>query len=101
MDEAERLTEQELREREKIIQEQLREREVNQTPAWLKIVDSLAGGDRTRWSFYFDMDVLEGLNAYSFEMEKRRENSKDLEASAKNGFESYVSTALRIILFNR
>jgi hypothetical protein len=51
---------------------------------WLKVVDTLAGGDRTKYDFFFDMSVVEFLNAYSLENEKARQRSERLNQAASD-----------------
>jgi hypothetical protein len=42
----------------------------------------LAGGDRTKYDFYFDMPIVEFLNAYAFENEKVRARTERLNQAA-------------------
>jgi hypothetical protein len=38
----------------------------------MKTLDSLSGGDRTKWDYYLDMNVIDFLNWLSFQKDKQR-----------------------------
>lgn len=99
--EPERLTDKEKEERHKEIQEQIRRRDLDNTPTWLKVIDDLAGGDRLKWDAYFDMSVVELLNAYSFNLSRNRTRSETLKQTASMGFEAHISAILTDMLFNK
>jgi len=92
------LTPEELDERIKADKEILEARERDQTPQWLRITDKLAGGDRQKWDYFFNMSVIEGLNAYSFYKLKHQERAEAMDQAAAKGIDDVVYTALRQLL---
>lgn len=56
--------------------------EVDST-AWLKVVDALAHGDRTKWEYFLKMPVIEFLNAVAFQKDKVKQRTELIEAMIK------------------
>jgi hypothetical protein len=83
------------------IQEQIDARERSNTPRWLEIIDDLAQGDRTKWDFFFDLTVTEGLNAYSFRMAKANKLADNLVGPSAEGYQAFMHRAMLEILFTR
>jgi hypothetical protein len=80
---------------------ELQRRQDNNTPTWLTIIDDLAHGDRTQWSFFFEMPVIEFLNTYSFTMARKKELAARLDQVAADGPHAAIVTALHQLLFTR
>lgn len=83
------------------LEELLQAREAEQTPAWLVVIDDLSQGDRTRWDFFFEMSVIEGLNAYSFSLARKKDLQISLENPKAKSPEEYLSRAFTHFLFTR
>lgn len=54
-----------------------------------------------KWDAYFDMTVIEGLNAYSFYKQKRKQISEATDQALDKGYHAFMVTAIREILFTR
>ncbi len=76
--------------------------EADNIPLYFRAIHELSHGDRTKWEFFFELPVLEFLNAWSFHRAMRREGISDLERSAdKAGFEGFMSRAMIMSIFTR
>lgn len=84
-----------------ITEDLLEQREAEGTPAWLKVVDDLSQGDRTRWDFFFSMSVQEGLNAQSFYVARKKEQQEMLNNPPAQSSEEFIARAVSQILFTR
>lgn len=66
--------------------------------SWLKTVDNIAGGDRTKWDFFLNMPLVEFLNAVSFQIEKDRARTERLNTAAQSAKSAKDSTVYKIAL---
>ncbi len=66
--------------------------------SWLKMVDNIAGGDRTKWDFFLNMPLVEFLNAVSFQTEKDRARTERLNTAAQSAKSAKDSTVYKIAL---
>lgn len=67
---------------------------------WLRVVDSLAGGDRTKYDYFFEMSVVEFLNAYSLKNEEARQRSERLNQAANDAKRAKDSNVYVIALLS-
>ena len=65
---------------------------------WLKTIDGMAGGDRTKWNFFLNMTLVEFLNAVSFYNEKKRAQTERLNTAAQGAKSAKDSSVYQIAL---
>jgi len=51
---------------------------------WIATINDMAGNDRTKWDYFFKMNVIELLNATSF-YKDYQENEKEIHERAMRG----------------
>jgi len=65
---------------------------------WLKTIDGMASGDRSKWDFFLHMGLVEFLNAVSFHNEKQRARTERLNAAAQGAKSAKDSSVYQIAL---
>ena len=50
---------------------------------WFATLDALSGGDRTKWDYYLDMNMIAGLNYLSFFVVKKKREAEQIKNANK------------------
>ena len=65
---------------------------------WLAMIDRMAGGDRSKWGYFLNMQLIEWLNTVAFCTDKWRQRDERLGRSAKQGAQVFTAAALSELL---
>lgn len=58
------------------------------------MIDRMAGGDRSKWDYFLNMQLVEWLNTVAFFTDKWRQRDERLGRAAKQGAQVFTASAL-------
>ena len=57
----------------------------NQKWGWIATINAMSNNDRSKWDYYFDLNVIEFLNSVTFYKDKADEDYRVSEQNRRHG----------------